>query len=143
MNVPTDKSAAFDEYVLGHSRRELERLTSQARLIEPITREFFSAAGIVSGMRVLEVGSGSGDVAFLCATLVGDQGSVVGIDRAPAAVAAARQRAEARSLRNVSFLEGDPTGFAFDERFDAVVGRYVLLFQADVARILRRLARCI
>ena len=129
------------EYVLGHSDRELERLSAQARLLEPTTREYFVAAGVVPGMRILDVGSGSGDVAFLAAELVGAGGAVVGVDRAPAAIATARRRAEARSLRNVSFREGDPAELSFDEPFDAIVGRYVLLFQADRARMLRRLSR--
>jgi protein-L-isoaspartate O-methyltransferase len=115
------------EYPLGHSDRELERLSTQARLIGPITREFFIDAGIVPGMRILDVGSGSGDVAFLAADLAGDKGSVVGVERAPAAILAARRRAEARSLSNVSFRKANlPRSL---EPFDAVVGRYVLLFQ--------------
>ena len=128
-------------YVLGHSDRELERLSTQARVIGPITREFFTEAGIARGMRILEVGSGSGDVAVMAAELVGDQGLVVGVDRAPAAIEAARRRVEGLSLNNVSFREGDPAEITFDDSFDAAVGRYVLLFQADVAGLLRRLAR--
>jgi hypothetical protein len=57
-------------YSLGHSDRELERLRVQARLIDPITRRFFVDAGIAPGMRVLDVGSGVGNVAFLAAELV-------------------------------------------------------------------------
>jgi SAM-dependent methyltransferase len=129
------------EYVLGHSERELERLSAQARLLAPTTKEYFIAAGVAPGMRVLDVGSGSGDVAFLAAELVGPGGSIIGVDRAPAAIATARRRAEERSFHNVSFREGDPAELRFDEPFDAIVGRYVLLFQADRPRMLRRLAR--
>jgi len=129
------------DYVLGHSERELERLSAQARLLEPTTREYFVAAGVAPGMRILDVGSGSGDVAFLAADLVGAGGSVIGVDRAPAAIATARRRAEARALRNVSFREGDPAELSFDAPFDAIVGRYVLLFQADRPRMLRQLRR--
>ena len=50
-------------YALGHSERELTRLGVQARLVDPITRRFFLEAGIEPGMRVLDVGSGAGDVA--------------------------------------------------------------------------------
>jgi hypothetical protein len=50
---------------------ELERLSIQARLIAPITRGFLLDGGIAPGMRVLDVGSGAGDVAFLVAELVG------------------------------------------------------------------------
>ena len=143
MKDPTDKTASTAEYVLGHSDRELERLSRQARLVGPITREFFIDAGIVPGMRILDVGSGSGDVAFLAADLAGDKGSVVGVDRAPAAIETARRRAELRLLRNVSFREGNPAEMTFEESFDAVVGRYVLLFQADAAQMLRGLNRCL
>src|SRR5712692_9244705 len=101
--VNYDNTVPTPGYELGHSDRELERLKAQARLIDPITRQFFREAGIVSGMRVLDVGSGAGDVAFLAAELVGEAGEVVGVDRAQAALAAARARANARSLRNVSF----------------------------------------
>jgi len=128
-------------YVFGHSDREMERLGNQARLIDPITRRFFVDAGIEPGMRVLDVGSGAGDVAFLAAELVGDEGEVVGVDRAAAALATGRARAEARSLRNVSFVEGDLAQIAFERAFDAITGRYVLMFQPDPAAMLRGLAR--
>lgn len=128
-------------YVLGHSDRELERLALQERLIGAVTRRFFREAGIGDGQRVLDVGSGAGDVAFLAAELVGETGEVIGTDRAPAAVATAAKRAEARGLRNVSFRQGDPTVMAFDRPFDAVVGRYVLVFQPDPAASVRNLAR--
>ena len=42
------------EYELGHTEKELKRLATQARLIDPITRRFFQDAGIVAGMRVLD-----------------------------------------------------------------------------------------
>ena len=139
MKSPRDRARPDDSYVLGHSERELDRLTAQARLIDPITRRFLCSAGIVTGMRVLDVGSGIGDVAFLAADLVGATGEVVGTDRSAAALAVARRRADTRPLRNVVFREGDPAEMAFDRPFDAVIGRYVLMFQRDPAAMLRRL----
>jgi SAM-dependent methyltransferase len=128
-------------YALGHSNHELERLSVQERLVGPITRQFFREAGVSAGMRVLDVGSGAGDVAFLTAELVGESGEVIGTDKAAAALATATQRAAAKGLRNVSFRAGDPTEIAFDRPFDAVVGRYVLLFQADPAAMVRALMK--
>jgi len=127
-------------YYLGHSVRELDRLRAQARVIDPITRRFFRDAGIITGMRVLDVGSGAGDVALLVADLVGESGEVVGVDRAPTALAQATARADAQSRGNVFFREGDPAQMSFDRPFDAVVGRYVLHFQPDPAAMLRKLA---
>ena len=140
MKSSSDNARSDSSYVLGHSERELDRLNKQAQFIDPITRRFLCSAGLVPGMRVLDVGSGAGDVAFLAADLVGATGEVVGTDRSPAALAMARQRAHARSLRNVNFRDGEPVEMTFDRPFDAVIGRYVLMFQSDPAAMLRALA---
>ncbi len=138
MNNSDDATGATPAYILGHSDREIDRLSVQARLLEPITRDFFCEAGIAPGMHVLDVGSGAGDVVFLVADLVGATGSVIGTDKASAAVVAAT--AKARGLSNVFFREGDSIEMAFDRPFDAVVGRYVLLHQHDPGVTLRKLA---
>ena len=52
-------------YALGHSEQELDRLSRQAEIFEPFTRQLLQQAGISRGMRVLDVGCGSGDVTFL------------------------------------------------------------------------------
>src|SRR6266567_1003915 len=140
MSGSTPDPGRASEYLLGHSERELDRLQAQARLIDPVTRRFFHDAGVGPGIRVLDVGSGAGDVAFLVADLVGDSGEVVGADRVAAALETARRRAAARSLRNVSFRVGDPAEMTFERPFDAVVGRYVLQFQQNPGAMLRKLA---
>src|SRR5262249_26239060 len=122
------------------SDRELNRLRAQARIKDPITRQFFREAGLIAGMRVLDVGSGAGDVAFLAADLVGESGEVIGVDQAPAALKVANARAVAGSRNNVFFNEGDPAEMAFDRPFDAVIGRYVLMYQHDPGMMLRKLA---
>ena len=45
------------DYALGYAEAELRRLTTQASLIDPITRRFLEAAGVGKGMRVLDIGS--------------------------------------------------------------------------------------
>ncbi len=135
-----DDTVPTPAYVLGHSDRELERLSAQARLVDPFTRQFFQEAGIVPGMRVLDAGSGAGDVALLAAELVGERGEVVGVDRSPAALATARARANAQSLANVSFIEGDFREVTFERPFDAVVGRYIMAHSPDPVAAVRSLA---
>lgn len=83
-------SGAHVEYALGHSSRELERLSFQGTLFAPYTRQLLTEAGLTAGMRVLDVGSGGGDVSFLASELVGENGYVLGVDRSPAAVNKAR-----------------------------------------------------
>ena len=60
---------------------EDERLVAQGRLFDPLTRRVLLQAGLTRGMRVLDLGSGAGNVARLAAELVGPEGAVVGIDR--------------------------------------------------------------
>ena len=136
MTNSTGDTDAKSGYILGHSEREIARLKAQAAELDPITRRFLREAGIVLGMRVLDVGSGAGDVAFLAGELVGAAGEVVGVDLAPAAVEVARSRAAALSLENVAFLQGDPAAMSLDQPFDAVIGRYVLQFQKDPVAML-------
>jgi SAM-dependent methyltransferase len=139
INSESARDSRREPYVLGHSKQELDRLRVQARLIDPITRLFFAEAGVAPGMRVLDVGSGAGDTAFLVAELVGPTGWIIGVDRSAAAIAVARQRANERSLRNVAFVEADPSTMTFEQPFDAVVGRYVLMFQTDPIPMLSKL----
>src|SRR5438477_11537486 len=103
MTKPASPVSDGVSYVLGHSQRELERLGTQARRVDPMTRRFFEAAGIAPGMRVLDVGSGAGHTALLLADLVGAGGEVVGVDRSATALATARARVAKRSLGNVTF----------------------------------------
>lgn len=128
-------------YVLGHSDHELERLISQAQFYEPFTMQFFEDAGVTAGMRVLDVGSGSGDVSFLAARMVGSSGQVVGVERAPIAVETAKRRAADLHISNTEFVLGDAATMTFEEPFDAVVGRFVLQFCPDPSAVVRQLAK--
>lgn len=129
-----------DAYAMGHTPDELARLERQAAAFEPITRQLFGQAGFTAGMRVLDIGSGVGDVAFVAASMVGPSGSVVGVDRAAPALASARARAAARGAEHVHFVEADPATAHFDQPFDAAVGRFVLMYQPDAAALLRSVA---
>ena len=92
-------------------------------------------------MRVLDVGSGSGDVSFLAADLVGAHGQVLGVDRSAEAVERARARAVRRNHSNVAFAVGDPVAMKFDQPFDAIVGRFVLMYQEDPVASLRKITK--
>jgi SAM-dependent methyltransferase len=124
-------------YELGHEPDELERLTVQGRALAAPTRALMVAAGLRDGMRVLDLGSGAGDMSFVVADIVGDAGEVVGIDRAPEAVAEATARAERLGRANVRFVLGDIHDPVEDGAFDAVVCRLVLMFVPDPSAVLR------
>ncbi len=124
--------AVAPTYTMGRSESETRRLMLQAELLNPFMRRFLIDAGISAGMKVLDLGCGPGDVAFLAADLVGETGSVVGIDMNPAVVSVARSRAADAGRTNVSFVEGDCRSASLPDDFDAVIGRFVLLYTGDV-----------
>ena len=125
------------EYILGHSNREIRRPMHQAAILRPITERLLRSAGIGRGMRVLDLGCGAGDVSMLAAELVGASGSVVGIDRNQDVLAVARERAQTARLGNIDFEEVSVEAFSDPEPFDAVIGRYVLIHQADPVALIR------
>ena len=124
----------------GIGEDEAGRLEIQGRALAPATRIILAEAGIRPGMRVLDLGCGAGDVAFVAAGLVGPDGSVVGVDRSPDALARARLRAGQRGLAQVRFVEGDVNDPAPGGPFDAIVERLVLWTVPDPAALLRRQA---
>jgi ubiquinone/menaquinone biosynthesis C-methylase UbiE len=127
-------------YALARSQEEYERLSRQAAFLWGPTERLLQAAGLDSGMRVLDVGSGAGDIAVLTAHLVGPQGEVVGVDSDGAVLEIARGRLKRLGLTNVTLVEGDVRSAELVGHFDAVVGRLVLMYMADPAEALRRLA---
>lgn len=129
--------STVDDYVLGHGDPELARLQHQARLMAPATRAILRLAGVAPGMRVLDLGTGPGDVALAAAELVGTDGEVVGIDREEKALRLARQRARAQGLPHVTFHLGDVTDWRGEGQFDVIVGRLILLYCPEPAAVIR------
>lgn len=125
------------EYALGSDDAEIARLQLQAALIAEPTAVLLRRGGIVPGMRVLDLGSGPGDVSFQVAEMVGVDGSVVGVERDPAQIAVAERRRTDLDARNVVFREGDARTFVDEEPFDAVVCRLLLMHLPDAVDVLR------
>ncbi|MGH3586094.1 MAG: class I SAM-dependent methyltransferase [Pseudonocardia sp.] len=126
-----------DIYLLGSDEPELRRLEAQGAALAPATATILRLAGLAPGMRVLDLGTGAGDVAFAAADIVGPAGSVLGVDNSADALAWARRRRDARALETVSFVQGD-IGEPDPSRFDAVIGRLVLVYEPDPVAVLRR-----
>jgi SAM-dependent methyltransferase len=132
-----------DSYMFGRSTGELQRLARQAALVEPETEELFLRSGITAGMRVLEIGSGAGDVAILAGRLVRPNGSVHGIERSADSVSLATGRAAAAANVETRFEVGDINTYQPSTIYDALVGRFVLPYLDDPPNVLRRLASCV
>jgi ubiquinone/menaquinone biosynthesis C-methylase UbiE len=133
-------SNSGSEYVLGYTDAEHVRLARQAELVGPSTERLFRMAGIGPGQRVLDLGSGAGDVSMLLAKLVGPSGEVVGVERDPHSIARATARVAAAGLANVSFTQSDASQIPAGKPFDAAVGRFILMFVPDPVAVVRSLS---
>jgi ubiquinone/menaquinone biosynthesis C-methylase UbiE len=127
-----------------------ERLGYPAELLDAVPAEALASfagvgyaldlAGLTPGLRVLDLGSGSGTDAFAAAHLVGPTGQVTGIDMTDA------QRAKADRLRGgaayVRFIDGRLEDLPFDDAsFDVVVSNGVVNLCPDKARVFAEAAR--
>jgi ubiquinone/menaquinone biosynthesis C-methylase UbiE len=94
------------------------------------------------GMRVLDLGSGTGYPALLGAQTVGPNGGVIGLDLAEQMLAVARRKATALGLANVTFRTSDVTALPFDANsFDAVTSRFCLMFLPEIPKTAAEIAR--
>jgi demethylmenaquinone methyltransferase/2-methoxy-6-polyprenyl-1,4-benzoquinol methylase len=97
-------------------------------------RQAMELLALQPGERVLDVATGTGDLAFAEEAAVGPEGQVVGVDSCAAMLEVARGR---RQRGAVDFQEGDATGLRFpDASFDVVTIGFGLRNVADRGRAL-------
>ena len=91
-----------------------------------------SRLSLQAGQRVLDIGCGAGSTTLEIARRVGDSGHVLGLDIAPAMVAAASGFASAQKIANVTFSVADAQVEPFEPAsFDAAYSRFGVMFFAD------------
>jgi enediyne biosynthesis protein CalE5 len=106
----------------------------------PLALRMTTAAQIGDGQRVVDIGCGIGDPTLQVAVLVGPHGRVLGIDLVEDMLVTARERAVALGLGHVEFRAGDVSAIELGPHaWDAVLGRWSLIYVADVGRVLGRL----
>jgi SAM-dependent methyltransferase len=135
------------EYVLGTGDDELARLAQQNRLWSDTVVTAWLRAGVVPGMRALDVGCGPGFAAFDLAQLVGAGGAVLGVDESANFVAHANAQAEVRGLPWLRARRGDvqqlDDALAGEAPFDFAYARWVLCFVRDPHAVLQGIARAL
>ena len=99
----------------------------------------------IAGAHILDLGSGSGQDAYVLAQLVGEAGSVTGIDATPAQLAIAERHRDWHRERfgharsNVRFVEGDIQQLGSlglpEGQFDVIVSNCVINLVADKAAV--------
>ena len=115
------------DYALTLSDVEVARYQGMAKMAMATETATFVSAGIVPGAVVADVGCGPGALSVELARMVGPDGSVLAVDRDPAARAVAARLVAEAGLGNVIVSEGDATasGIAADS-VDVAMMRHVL-----------------
>jgi ubiquinone/menaquinone biosynthesis C-methylase UbiE len=94
------------------------------------------------GQTVLELAAGTGDLGFMVAERVGEEGRVVSTDFSPAMVDVARRVGEERRIRNVDYRVMDAERMELaDDAVDGVVCRWGYMLMADPATALAETRR--
>ena len=102
----------------------------------------FSLGRLAAGERVLDLGSGAGTDSLVAAQMVGEEGSVTGIDMTPAMLEKARAAAAEMGATNVEFLESEAERLPFgDESFDVVISNGVIDLVPDKDAVFSELHR--
>ena len=129
---------------LGYSSADLDRIPAPAIDSFAGVGHFLQLAGIESGERILDLGSGSGMDSFLAALAVGPTGCVIGVDMTGEQLAKARRLAAEAGIDNVEFREGyieEPPVDA--EAFDCVISNGVINLSPDKAAVFAAAARAL
>ena len=133
-----------EHYILATGGRDIERLRLLHEVYGPGTEALFGRVGLGGGMRVVEIGCGSGNIACWVAEQVGPSGSVVGIDNSAEQVAQARRQAKTRGLSNIEFQVADAYSPRLPEgSFDVAYCRLVLMHLAEPRRALEQMRRLV
>jgi SAM-dependent methyltransferase len=129
-----------EHYILATGGRDIERLRLLHEVYGPGTEALFHRVGLRDGMRVVEVGCGSGNIACWVAEQIAPNGFVEGIDNSPAQIEQARKQAAARGLINIDFRVADAYSPRLPESaFDLAYCRLVLMHLTDPAAALKEM----
>jgi ubiquinone/menaquinone biosynthesis C-methylase UbiE len=131
-------------YSLGATDAELRRLVDLASQEEDCVIEACRRAGIGEGATVLDLGCGPLGALAALAGVVGERGTVIGIDANAHALEKARSLLPASTFPQVRYVQADVNEVSREQlqvdRVDLAYCRLMLFHQADPARTLRRMA---
>ena len=130
--TPTCMDDSLGAFPNLYVQSELEGLPMEAVAASAGCGNPTALAGLKSGERVLDLGSGGGIDCFLAARQVGADGRVIGLDMTPDMLALARRNAKTLGVTNVEFLEGFIEDIPLPESsVDVVISNCVVCLSPD------------
>lgn len=125
--VADESDGDVTDYTLQVSEEEIARYRMMAERASETEADLWQLAGIVPGAVVADVGCGPAAVSVVMAGRVGPSGRVIGVERDPSALAAAKQLVAASGRDNVELRQGTAISTGVEPgSLDVVMMRHVL-----------------
>jgi SAM-dependent methyltransferase len=129
-----------ENYLLAQGAADVDRLALLNQLYGPPSEALLVEAGLKPGLRVAEIGCGSGNMTCWLANKVGPTGHVTGVDSSRESLEQAQKQVRARHLGNVELVCSDVNQLSLPQgSFDLVYCRFVLMHQLQPEKGLRQM----
>ncbi len=128
----------------GNSEQGTKWLTYEDQLdhaFAPVLDLVLNRAALSAGMKVLDIGCGTGVSAIAAARAVGPNGHVLAADISQPFLDRAAKRAESNGIQTITFQHADAQTFAFEPgQMDAAISRFGVMFFCDSIAAFRNIA---
>lgn len=128
------------EYMFATGEEAAARLLLVNEIFGPGTQQVLRWAGLSPGMRVAEIGCGSGLITLSMAGIVGTEGSVTAVDRSREQLQVAEQNAAAAGVKNIQFRQADAYDTGLPRAsFNLVCSRLLMCHLTEPVRAMKEM----
>lgn len=132
-----------NQYVIRGGEKGRERLRLLSQLMAPTTLDLFKKAGLKEGATGLDLGCGGGDVTLALARIVGENGTVLGMDMDSTKIDLARKEAEQNGIGQVKYQVGNVMELDATNQFDFIYARFLLTHLQNPLALCKRIHRAL
>jgi len=137
--MPTDNSEQIADWNGAMGRLWAENQREIDAVVVPFGVAALATAAPRAGERVIDVGCGCGDTTIEIARVVGEHGSVLGVDVSQPMLEVARLRTSQAGDTNLEFREGDASAAPLPAGMDLLFSRFGVMFFGEPTAAFRHL----
>ncbi|MGI8668935.1 MAG: class I SAM-dependent methyltransferase [Aridibacter sp.] len=131
-----------EEYILGSSESEIERLAYQNEVWFDATFDLWNSAEISYGESVVDLGCGPGFCTFPLSRLVGSDGHIFAVDSSDKFASLLKEKIKVNNTKNISFHKNNANNLSLeDSSADAVFARWLFCFLENPSQVLAEIKR--